>query len=107
MSAGQLRNRVSLQSQVSTQDDLGQPSTSWLTIATLWADVRFLSGVESIKSGTDASLARASIRIRRRAVDAGQRIVFGDTVFEIKSVLPDQKRVFVDLVCEAINAKTS
>ena len=47
-------------------DALGQPAQSWLDFATLWADVRFVSGIETIKAGREISTSRASVRIRRR-----------------------------------------
>lgn len=106
MKAGMLRHRVFLQTRVATVDELGQPSTSWLTTATVWADVRYLSGLSAIKSGADVSLTKCSVRMRHRAVNAGQRIVYGDEVFEIDAVLPDGKREFVDCVVRVINADT-
>lgn len=106
MKAGQLRHRVFLQDRVSTTDDIGQPSSSWLTTATVWADVRYLSGLSAIKSGADVSVSKCSIRMRHRAVSAGQRIVYGNEVFEIDAVLPDGKREFVDCVVRVINADT-
>ena len=104
MKAGQLRHRVQLQSRLEVFDDIGQPSTSWLTTATVWADVRYLSGLSAIKSGADVSLTKCSVRMRQRAVNAGQRIVYGNEVFEIDAVLPDGKREYVDAVCKVINA---
>ena len=104
MKAGMLRHRVTLQSRVDTVDDIGQPSTSWLTVATVWADVRYLSGLSAIKSGADISVSKCSIRMRYKAVSAGQRIVYGDEVFEIDAVLPDGKREYVDAVCKVVNA---
>ena len=104
MKAGQLRHRVFLQDRVSTTDSIGQPSTSWLTTATVWADVRYLSGLSAIKSGADVSLVKCSIRMRYRAFNAGQRIVYGNEVFEIDAVLPDAKREYVDAVCRVTNA---
>ena len=106
MKAGLLRNRVELQSRLEVFDEIGQPSTSWLTTATVWADVRYLSGLSAIKSGADVSVSKCSIRMRHRAVSAGQRIVYGDEVFEIDAVLPDGKREFVDCVARVINADT-
>lgn len=106
MRAGQLRHRVELQTRVNTVDDIGQPSTSWLTTATVWADVRYQSGISTIKSGAEVSIGRVSVRMRYRAAAAGQRIVFGDEVFLIQSVAPDEKRVHIDCVCEVINADT-
>ena len=106
MKAGQLRHRVTLQSRVDTVDEIGQPSTSWLTTATVWADVRYLSGLSAIKSGADISVSKCSIRMRYKAVSAGQRIVYGDEVFEIDAVLPDGRREYLDCVVRVINADT-
>jgi SPP1 family predicted phage head-tail adaptor len=107
MSAGQLRHRVELQSQVDTVDDIGQPSTSWLTVATVWADIRYQTGLSAIKSGADVSVVRASIRMRHRAVNAGQRITHDGVVFNIEAVQRDVRGAYVDVVCEVLNAQVS
>ena len=104
MKAGQLRHRVEIQSRLDVTDEIGQPSTSWLTTATVWADVRYLSGLSAIKSGADVSVSKCSIRLRHRAITAGQRIVYGNEVFEIDAVLPDGKREYLDCVVRVINA---
>lgn len=104
MSAGQLRNRVVLQAQSATQDALGQPSTEWVPVASLWADIRHVSGMETIKGGADTSTVKASIRLRHRAFTAGQRIAHGLVNYDIKAVLPDPKREYTTLVCEVNNA---
>ena len=104
MSAGQLRHRVEVQSPVTTQDDVGQPSTSWTTSGYLWANVRHLTGLSAIKAGADTSASKVSIRLRHGTFNAGQRVVYGDEVFSIEAVLPDRRRQYVDLVCAVINA---
>lgn len=104
MKAANLRHRVQLQSQVDTVDAIGQPSTAWLTVATLWADIRYLSGLAAIKSGADVSVGKVSIRLRYTTVSAAQRVVYGNEVFQIEAVLPDGKRQWVDLVCTVTNA---
>ena len=105
MSAGQLRNLVELQSPVATQDEAGQPSTSWLTVATVWADIRYQTGLSAIKSGADVSVVRVSIRMRHRALNAGQRITHEGKVFNIEAVQPDVRHAYVDCVCEVLNAQ--
>lgn len=102
MSAGQLRHLVALQTRVDTVDELGQPSTAWLTTASVWADIRYQSGLSSIKSGADVSVVKVSIRMRHRAVNAGQRITHDGVAFNIESVLPDARRAYVDCVCEVV-----
>ena len=106
MSAGQLRHRVDLQQKVSGVDEIGQPVTTWESVAFLWGDVRYLTGVSAIKAGADTSASKVSIRLRHGTFNAGQRIVYGNEIFDVQAVLPDGKRQYVDLVAEVINADT-
>ena len=107
MSAGQLRHLVELQTRVDVVDEIGQPSTSWLTTASVWADIRYQTGLSVIKSGADVSVVRVSVRMRYRAINAGQRIVHEGVVFNIEAVQPDVRRAYVDCVAEVINAQVS
>lgn len=104
MSAGQLRHRVSVQSKVATVDDIGQPSTSWLTTEELWANVIHLNGLSAIKAGADTSINKVTIRLRHASFNAGQRVLHEGDVFDVQAVLPDGKRQYIDLICEAVNA---
>lgn len=102
MNAGALRHRVILQTLSAGQDAIGQPVTTWIDTATLWADVRYLSGLSAIKAGADVSLSKVSIRLRYRVVTAGQRIKHGTIVYDIQAVLPDARKAYVDLVAEVV-----
>jgi SPP1 family predicted phage head-tail adaptor len=105
MRGGTLKNRVTFKQLTSGQDEIGQPVQTWTDVATVWADIRHLSGVESIKADAETSIVKASIRIRRRTgLNAGMRAYFGTVIYEIKAVLPDeQSRERLDLSCEVIN----
>ncbi len=105
MQAGLLNRRVTLQAPGTTQDELGQPIPGWTDVATLWADIRMKSGLESIKAGAQVSVVQASIRVRYRAgITAGMRVVHNLQAFNIVAVLPDVGgREYVDLVCEVVN----
>lgn len=104
MRAGLLNNRVTLQTQSATQDALGQPVTTWTTLATVWANIKHSSGIESIKADALTSTVRASIQIRYRSdVTTGMRALVGTTKYNIIAALPDmEKREFTNLVCEVI-----
>jgi SPP1 family predicted phage head-tail adaptor len=103
--AGKMDQRVTIQSPASGQDAIGQPATTWTDVVTVWASVAYLSGLSAIKAGADTAQVQASVRIRyRTGVNAGMRVVHGDVVFDIRSVLPVEKNVFLDLVCVATNA---
>ena len=104
--AGSRNRLVSIQRRAIGQDEIGQPVETWEEVARPWASIRHASGVETIKSGTDASVVRASVRILyRHGIDAGMRVVTSAAIYDIKAVLPDeQDRNGIDLVCEAVNA---
>lgn len=105
MQAGRLNRRCVLQTPGTAQDELGQPIPGWTDVATVWADIRMKSGLESIKAGASVSVVQASIRIRYRAgVNAGMRVVHNLTAYNITAVQPDVGgREFVDLVCQVVS----
>jgi SPP1 family predicted phage head-tail adaptor len=106
MRAGLLNTRIIVQQQSTTPDALGQPTNTWTTFATLWADVKHTSGIEAVKAGAEASIVRASIRIRYNAsITSAMRVTQGTTTYSIVAVLPDVAgKQYTDLVCEVKNA---
>lgn len=100
--AGSLNSRIKLQAPGETQSASGAPTQGWADVAEVWANIRYLNGTESIKSDAPVSVARASIRIRRRSdVVPNMRVLHGTVVFDVRAVLPNEEsREFVDLVCE-------
>lgn len=103
MQAGQLRHRVTIQQKTAGVDEWGAPlPDAWVDFATVWANVRHLSGTETIKAGADTSVVKASIRIRaRNDITAGMRVVHGTSVYDIEAVLPGA-RDHVDLACQKV-----
>ena len=104
MESRRLNRLVTLQQLVDGQDSIGQPVQTWEDLAQVWANIRYLNGIESIKAGGETSVAKASIRIRYRTdVTATMRVSIGETVFQIKAVLPDESgKQHVDLACEVL-----
>lgn len=102
MKAGLLNTRIEIRHKTAVEDAVGATVHRWQSLVNLWANVRHLSGSESIKGDQLTSNVRASVRIRyRRDIHAGMQLIAGGIVYEIQAVLPDlQRRVFVDLVCE-------
>ena len=105
MRAGTLNRRVTFKQLTDGQDEAGQPIQTWVDLVTVWANVRHLSGVETIKADAGTSIVKASIRIRRRTdINAGMRGYLGAAIYEIKAVLPDEEsRERLDLACELVN----
>ena len=104
MQAGRLNRRCVLQTPSTEADELGQPIPGWTDVATVWASIRHLSGVEAIKADAVTSTVKASIRIRyRTGLNAGMRVVHGAQVYQIEAVMPDlARREFVDLVAKVV-----
>ena len=104
MQAGRLNRKCQLQSPSQSVDELGQPIPGWTDVATLWADIRMKSGLESIKAGAPVSVVQASIRVRYRAgITAGMRVVHNLVPYNIVAVMPDVSgREFIDLACEQV-----
>ncbi|MBP0589282.1 phage head closure protein [Paraburkholderia sp. LEh10] len=103
MRIGDFNRRATVQMQQAGVDEVGQPSTQWVDLATsLPCNVLVNSGRAQIAAGADVSRIQASIRIRWRTdITAGMRVVYVGMIFSIKAVLPDfAGRRYVDLVCE-------
>ena len=105
MRSGSLNRWVIIQKQEVVRDPVGGVIVKWVDFATVPANIKGLSGSESIKADAEVSVVKVSIRIRYRTdIDASMRIKRGDTVYEIRAVLSDEARQeHIDLVCEAIN----
>src|SRR5690606_39001319 len=105
MRAGTLNRQITIQRRVTGTDEIGQPIDTTETVATVWANVRHTSGLEAIKGGAEASLVKASIRIRYRAgINAGRTVLVDAVTYEIKAVMPAVAgRVYLDLVCEVVS----
>lgn len=103
--AGLLNRQVKIQQLTQIKDEIGQPINEWQDVATVWANIRHMSGTEAIKADAPTSTVRASIRIRYRAgIDAGMRVLHGSTAYDIQAVLPDEiGRRHIDLVCEVVS----
>ena len=101
MRAGTLSERCVIQRKTQGTDSWGAPlPEAWEDYATVWANVRHVSGSEMIRADADVSKVKASIRIRWRCgIDAGMRVLIGQAVYLVDAVLPDmQKREHVDIV---------
>ncbi len=99
-----LNHRIEVQQRASGQDAAGQPVTPWVSLASLWADVRLASGQSRIKADVQTPMTRASIRVRRRFdILPGMRVLFDGARYTVEEVVPDYRdRLYMDLVCEVL-----
>lgn len=97
---GRLIHRITLQQPGAAIDAIGQPlDQAWSDVALLWADVRHMGGLETLKSDAPVSIVKASIRIRYRVgVNAGMRVLLGAAVYRVEAVIPVGLE-WLDLAC--------
>ncbi|CDG86910.1 phage head closure protein [Xenorhabdus bovienii] len=101
MQAGRLRNRITLQNFIQVNLPSGQRMEEWQDKATVWAEVKHISGRELLASGAALSEATVRIWLRYRIdVTSASRIVFKGQVYDIQAVIPDVKCTQLELLCK-------
>lgn len=97
-----LIHRVKIEQIGATVDAIGQPIETWTEVITVWANVKFLRGLESIKANQDTPTVQASIRTRKRSgITPAMRATYAGVVYNIKAVLP-QSPTMMDLTVERV-----
>jgi len=109
MQAGLMRHRVTIQSNTPVQNSTGEEIDSWADAATVWAEVRPLSGQEYIQARQQGANVTTRIRMRRRALTVNQRLTWTDSesvahIYDIDAVLPDRtdQRTMIVMCSEGV-----
>ena len=110
--AGKLNTRVTLSQKQTTQDSIGQPVQTWVTVGEVWANVAYGTGLGAGVGQVDAeevqgTIGKCSIRMRQSscisAVMAGWRVQYTQRgvqhTLDVLEVRP-QGMQFFDLVCK-------
>lgn len=102
MKIGELRHRVEIQNKTVQMDELLQQSEVWATYATVWASVRPIKGREYV--AVKQVNAEVSVVITMRylsGITSEMRILFGNRVFDIVSVInADERNRVLELMCK-------
>jgi SPP1 family predicted phage head-tail adaptor len=105
--AGTLRHRVTIENLVETVDDDGIRDESWVEVATVWGEIRPMSGREFIAANAIQAGVTTKITIRMMdGIDAKMRVRHYNTLYNIKAVLPDMtlKAYLMLMVEDGVNA---
>lgn len=85
---GNLRRRVTLESQARAADGGGGVTLTWSPLADVWAEISNLGGGESfIAEGLQGKVSHQIIIRRRTDVVPAMRVRFGSRLFVIEAVL--------------------
>jgi SPP1 family predicted phage head-tail adaptor len=111
MQIGKLDKRIRLQNRSSTLDDYGQPVNTWSNLATVWANIKPLTGREKAQMQMVDSILTHRVTIRYRVdfmppttVDA-YRIAYetpsGTRIFNITAAQDvDEARQHIQFDCQ-------
>lgn len=97
--AGDLRERVTLQTATLTTDGGGGSTETWADVVTVWARVEPLTGREGFEAMQIASSMSHRVTIRQRSVTPQQRVKWGSKILLITAVRPDETNESVQLLC--------
>ncbi len=108
---GTLRKRVQIQRRATTQDTFGQQSDTWITLATVWADIESISGREVMAAQAVNVDISHTITVRYQSIFAqpktvvAYRVLYNGRIFNIHSMSNAEERnaIVVLTVSEGLN----
>ena len=93
MRAGELRSRLVVESPQRVSDGAGGAVTSWLELATIWANVAPTSAREQVSAEQRAEKTTHKITLRyRNDIDATMRFSGGGRIFDIEAIINEAER---------------
>lgn len=106
MQAGRLRHRITIQRKEQTQNpNTGAMTTTWATVATVWAVVEPLSAREFIAAQAVQSDVSVRITMRYRpGITSAMRLLHDGKTYNITGVLADKAsgREYITLPCSEL-----
>lgn len=105
--AGKRNSLVELRRRPDAETGWGEPNrdpTAMILVAKLWVSIRNMSGIATIKAGSETSVVKASLRGNYRTdVKADMELWHGTTRYRIEAVLPDEAgHEYTDYVCKVV-----
>jgi SPP1 family predicted phage head-tail adaptor len=99
MKAGALDRRITIQDRVETQNSFGEAQISYNDVATVWAEVKPLTGREYFSAAQYVPEAKLKIRIRYRpGVTEKQRIMYQGETYDIGYIAEIGRREGLELI---------
>ena len=99
-----LRYPITIESPSTTQDSFGQPTDTWNTVCSPWADITAVTSKEVYALGAGfTSQVTHKIVIRFNpsvCIEAGYRVLYRNRTFLVQAVTdPDEQRAQLNLMC--------
>jgi len=95
MKIGAMRKQVVVQAEQPTADGAGGYALAWAAVATVWAEIKPVSGREILMAGQQQGRVTHKIIMRWRkdfALTTDMRLLCGARVFNIRSIINEGER---------------
>ena len=101
MNAGKLPHVITVQENRGTANSQGEVIASWIDLLTDRAGVQHMGGREYFSQARVEADVDTHVLMRYRSeIKVKHRIKFEDSYFDIKAVIPDQKKTQLELYCK-------
>lgn len=97
--ASRASDQVRIETPAEVIGDTGDVSKTWAELDTVWAITKFLSSTEYVEGNYRVLRSDCEFVIRYRSdVNSGQRIIFDDAEYLIKSIVPIVRKKYLQIV---------
>ena len=106
LTAGKLREPLTIQRKLAVSDGMGGESIQWITLATIRGDVRPLSGREAVQAMQLQASLTHRIYIRYRAdLTPADRLVMRGQPLQIRAIVNvEMRNRWLELACDSVVA---
>ena len=102
LKAGDLDQRVLIQSRSVTKDAYGQDTITWVDVCSVWAQVHALRGREFFAAAQTQQEQSVKVRIRYRTdITQTCRLVHNGVNHDITGVIPVGRKEMLEIMCIA------
>lgn len=103
MKIGKMRYRITIEDYIVTTDKDGFQKEEWIPFTTVWADIVPVSSKEMTASSQSVLEVTSKIYIRYlKGLKSTMRVKCGDRIFEIASLLIDERNGTVVLLAREV-----
>lgn len=101
--SGLMRERVTIQAPVTEQSPMGEATTGWQTVGTVWASVRGLSSREVLQAQQANAIVTHVVRVRFfPGLTHQHRLIWRDRTMEVSSLMERETRTIHEIMAREV-----
>ena len=98
--AGELTERITIETPTKAQNSLGEATLTWSTFATVWAKVQSLAGREAERYAEIVGFSGHKVTIRALSgLTSSMRVIYRNRTLEIGAIQEYERVWYLELIC--------